>query len=135
MVEVCDRLQDAPRAEILHRLLLPYSSLTVIVGNATVCLGATSRFLGQLATVLARWELAETHFEHALGLNLRMGAAPWLAHTRFHYARMLLRRGRSGDTELAGRLVREARETTQQLGMRALQSRIEDGLTAGPAYC
>ena len=49
LAEVCDYLQDTERAGVLYDLLLPYAELTVVLGNATVCLGATSRFLGQLA--------------------------------------------------------------------------------------
>ena len=86
---------------MLHDLLQPYHEQTVVVGNATVCLGATSRFLGQLAATMARWDAAESYFRHALELNDRMGAAPWVAHTRFQYARMLLRRGRADDAARA----------------------------------
>jgi tetratricopeptide (TPR) repeat protein len=92
LAEVCDRLQDTERAAVLRAQLEPYAEQTVVVGNATVCLGATSRFLGQLAATLGDWDAAERHFEHALDLNARMQAAPWLAHTRYEYARMLLRR-------------------------------------------
>ena len=78
-------LQDAGRAETLYRLLLPYAGVTVVVG-ATVCLGATSRYLGQLATTSARWKTAEAHSEHALDLS---DAWPrrWIAHTQLQYAR------------------------------------------------
>ena len=66
LTEVCDYLQDRERAGVLYELLRPYSELAVVVANATVCLGATSRFLGQLATVTGRWDEAEAHFQHAL---------------------------------------------------------------------
>jgi tetratricopeptide (TPR) repeat protein len=124
LAEVCDRLQDAQRAEILHRLLLPYADLTVVVGSATVCLGATSRFLGQLATVLGHWDLAEEHFQRALGMNTRMDAIPWIAHTRFQFARMLRRRGRAGDVQRAGSMIDEASIAAQRSGMHGLMQRI-----------
>ncbi len=66
LVEVCDRLRDPVRAAVLHDLLQPYHEQTVVVGNATVCLGATSRFLGQLAATMGRWDVAESYFRHAL---------------------------------------------------------------------
>src|SRR5439155_12836021 len=47
-------------------------------------------FLGLLATTMARWAEAARHFEAALEMNARMGAAPRVAHTQFAYARMLL---------------------------------------------
>ena len=42
---------------------------------------------------IARREEAERHFEDALEVNERMGALPWLAHSRADYARMLEARG------------------------------------------
>jgi tetratricopeptide (TPR) repeat protein len=108
LAEVCDYLQDRERAGVLYELLRPYSELAVVVANATVCLGATSRFLGQLATVTGRWDEAEAHFQHALDLNTRMEAVPWLTHTRFQYSRLLLRRGRQEDMDRADALLDEA---------------------------
>jgi tetratricopeptide (TPR) repeat protein len=126
LTDVCDRLQDEHRAGVLHGLLLPYAEQTVVVGNATVCLGATARFLGQLATIQSRWDVATAHFEQALDLNGRMGARPWIAHTQFQYARMLLRRGRPEDAERAARLVDEANRAAQALGMREFVFRVKE---------
>jgi tetratricopeptide (TPR) repeat protein len=127
LAEVCGYLEDAERAAVLYELLLPYARLTVILGNATVCYGATSRFLGQLASIRAQWDAAEAHFEHALDLNGRMGAIPWLAHTRVQYSRQLLRRGRREDVERAGHLLDEAVAVARQHGMHGLQSRVSSG--------
>jgi tetratricopeptide (TPR) repeat protein len=117
LTEICDRFCDTERARVLYGLLQPYADLTIVVGNATVCLGAASRFLGQLATVESRWDRAAEHFEHALALNERMNAKPWVAHTRFQYARMLHRRGLPGDTERASMLLAQANEIARQLRM------------------
>jgi tetratricopeptide (TPR) repeat protein len=130
LADVCDYLQDAERAETLYDMLLPYAGLTVVLGNATVCLGATSRFLGQLAATMARWETAEAHFEHALDLNGRMAAAPWIAHTLFQYSRQLMRRGRREDAERAVRLLEESIAAARRHGMNGLLSRIKDGAVA-----
>jgi len=127
LAEVCDYLQDRERAESLYRLLQPYAELTVVVGNAIVCLGATSRFLGQLATIQSNWDDAEAHFNHALDMNGRMKAEPWLAHTRYQYARMLRRRGNSDDTSRASKLIAEALIVAQELGMHGLSERIKNG--------
>ena len=127
LAEVCDGLQDTKRAHVLYRLLLPYAELTVVVGNAIVCLGATSRFLGQLATVLEHWVDAEMHFEHALHLNESMQANPWIAHTQFQYARMLLRRGKSEDESRANEMIDAAKKMAHQLGMKGLLARIGNG--------
>jgi tetratricopeptide (TPR) repeat protein len=127
LAEVCARLEDTERAEVLYRLLLPFAKLAVVVGNATVCLGATSRFLGQLAMVLGRWDEAAAHLEHACHLNESMDAVPWLAHARYQYSRLLLRRGRREDAERASMLIDEALSTAQALGMQGLASRIRAG--------
>ena len=127
LVEVCDRLRDPVRAAVLHDLLQPYHEQTVVVGNATVCLGATSRFLGQLASTMARWDLAESYFRHALELNDRMRAAPWGAHTRFQYARMLLRRAAPADAARAAELLGQAEVVARDLGMQGLLARIVNG--------
>jgi hypothetical protein len=124
LVEVCDRLHDQARAAVLHDLLQPYHEQTVVVGNATVCLGATSRFLGQLAATMGRWDLAESYFRHALELNDRMQAAPWVAHTRFQYARMLLRRAAPADAARAAELLAQAGAAAADLGMQGLAARI-----------
>lgn len=130
LAEVCDYLQDTDRAQLLYRLLLPYAKLTVVVGNAIVCLGATSRFLGQLASTLSNWSDAEMHFSHALDMNAHMGALPWLAHTRFQYARMLLRRGNSDDLSRATELIDQALITGRELGMHGLLDRIKSAADA-----
>jgi hypothetical protein len=105
-------------------LLLPYQRLAIVVGNATVCLGAASRFLGQLATVQDAFDEAERHFIHALELDARINATPWLARSRYHYARMLQRRGHDGDGQRADQLLREAHADASQLGMLELTRRI-----------
>jgi len=72
-----------------------------------------------------RWEDAESHFEHALDLNARMSAATWLAHTKFHYNRMLFQRDEAKDVEHANGLLDSALQTAIDLGMRGLESRIK----------
>ncbi len=129
LAEVCDELRDVERAQVLYDLLLPYAKLTVVVGNAVVCLGATSRFLGQLASTLAHWDDAETHFKHALELNGAMVAMPAVAYTQYHYARMFLRRGKREDALQASELIDEAMANAQQLGMQGLLSRIKADLS------
>jgi tetratricopeptide (TPR) repeat protein len=123
--EVCCALNDVEEAKILYDFLLPYQELTVVVGNASVCLGATSRFLGQLAAMLGQWDAAERHFRHALDLNSQMSASTWLAHTQFQYSQMLFQRGAMKDIERANELLDSALQTADELGMRGLESRIK----------
>lgn len=125
LAEVCCELDAAEEAKILYDFLLPYKKLTVVVGNASVCLGATSRFLGQLATMLGQWDAADRHFKHALELNSRMGASAWLAHTQYQYSKMLFQRGGASDIKFANELMDTALHTANELEMRGLESRIK----------
>ena len=124
LVDVCIFLGDKVCAATLYQLLLPYAGRTVVIGNAVACYGAVSRYLGALATTLERWDDAERHFEDALAMNARMEAWPWLAHTQYQYATMLLTRDQSGDGEKARELLTAALSTARELGMRALEERI-----------
>jgi tetratricopeptide (TPR) repeat protein len=130
LVEVCAMLGDRDRAEVLYRLLSPYATYAVVAGE-WASLGAGSRFLGQLAATMSRWHQAESHFDQALAMNARMGAKPWLAHTQYQYAHMLLARsagagGAAGDIQRVRTLLDEAAKISQQLGMRSLETRISD---------
>jgi class 3 adenylate cyclase/DNA-binding NarL/FixJ family response regulator len=124
LAEVCVFLQDTARAATLYQLLQPYAGHTVVVGGDVVCYGAASRYLGALAATMARWSEAEQHFAEALVMNARMGASPWLAHTQYQYAVMLLRRNQPGDPAKAVTLLHEALTTARALGMHALAERV-----------
>ena len=125
LVEVCASLGDRERAEVLYRVLSPYAGYAV-VASEWASVGAASRFLGQLAATTGRWQDAESHFDQALAMNARMGAKPWLAHTQFQYARMLLARSAPRDVERAKILLDDACTIARQLGMRSLETRISD---------
>jgi hypothetical protein len=73
---------------------------------------------------MGRWQEAESHFEQALAMNAKMAAKPWLAHTQFQYAHMLLERSTDGDLERARMRLDESETLARQLGMRALETRI-----------
>jgi class 3 adenylate cyclase/DNA-binding CsgD family transcriptional regulator len=141
LAEVCAALGDAARAATLYRLLLPYAGRNIVIGGGVGCCGAATRYLGLLATTMARWDDAQRHFEDALAMNARMGARPWLAHTQHDYAAMLLARGQTADRERAAALLNEALAVARDLGMRALEERIVGRLgetatppKAAPAY-
>jgi len=126
LAEVCAALGDSTRAARLYELLLPYAELNVLVG-LDFYLGASGRYLGQLAATMARWEEAQAHFEHALDLDERTGARTWLAHSRYQFGRMLLARGLPEDRDRALALIAQAGATTEELGMHGLAGRIEAG--------
>ena len=122
LVEVCASLGDIDRGDVLYRLLSPYAGFAVVAEVS--CFGAASRYLGQLAATMGRWQEAESQFDQALAMNARMGAKPWLAHTQFQYAHMLLERCTAGDIERARILLDESETVARQLGMRSLEMRI-----------
>ncbi len=124
LADVCVFIEDRARGQTLYDLLLPYAGRNVIVGNATACYGAVSRYLGALATILERWSDAAQHFEDAIAMNTRMQARPWLAHTQHQYAEMLHARNHNGDRDKAVDLLGSALSIARELGMNGLQERI-----------
>ncbi len=135
--EVCCFLGDRRCARRLYDLLLPYAERNVVIGAGIVFLGSASRSLGLLATSLGRCEEAEKHFQDALTMNTRTGAAPWTAWTQYGYARALLARHARGDRRLAFDLLSQARVIAEELGMPRLLGQIrqilDSRLPAPPA--
>lgn len=125
LAEVCAFLGDTARADILYRLLLPYARQCIVVGLAVVCYGAAARYLGLLAATMSRWEEAEQHYKVALEINTNMEAKPWIAHTQFQYADMLLAQGRPEARDQAISLLNEAQATAHSLGMKFLLEKID----------
>ncbi len=124
LAEVCARLADAERAELLYDLLLPYRDLAIIAPIATVCCGSAGRFLGMLASTSGNWAAAEGHFNAALDMDERLHAWPWLAHTKYEYALMLRERGRPQDRDRAETLFASAAASAERIGMSRLQQNI-----------
>jgi hypothetical protein len=69
---------------------------------------------------MERWDDAERHFDDALAMNARMGAAPYVALTQQAYAAMLLVRRRPDDVARARALLAEAESAATALGMQVL---------------
>ena len=125
LAEVAVLLRDSDAATRLYELMSAYRHMTITAGIVTVCYGAASRFLGMLAATLGEFDKAEAHFVHALEMNQRIGARPWLAHTKAEYALLLRRRGRRGDSERAEALANEAWEVATELDMALLKRRLQ----------
>jgi class 3 adenylate cyclase/tetratricopeptide (TPR) repeat protein/tRNA A-37 threonylcarbamoyl transferase component Bud32 len=124
LAEVCDHLGDARRAEPLYKLLLPYEDRNIVVGRGGYCLGSAARYLGILASLMGKHDEAEGHFEKAMQMHRRLQSTPWQAHTRFDFARMLLRRGFVGDDERAEELLTGALSIAREAGMTILIGKI-----------
>ncbi|MEE8346318.1 MAG: protein kinase [Dehalococcoidia bacterium] len=123
LAQACTLVGDADRAATLYKMLLPWAERNIAPAGFGYYLGSVSQYLGLLATTMERWDEAARHFEDALGMNARMGARPWVAHTQDEYADMLLRRDEPGDREKALELLAQALDTAQELGMNALVER------------
>jgi len=122
--EVCYALEDTRRASTLYDLMLPYARQNVVVSFGVACLGSVSRYLGLLATTLARWDAAEGHFRAALEMHARLGARPFAARTQYAYAAMLLARHQPEYQEQARPLMEAALATAQALGMQGIVGQV-----------
>jgi class 3 adenylate cyclase len=125
LTELCDTLGDSARAGVLYDLLLPYARRNILTGTPALCTGSASRQLGMMAALMGRYDDAERHFEEALPFDKKMNARPWVAHTQYQYAKMLVARDAPGDRPKALALLQEALATAQELGMVKI---IERGL-------
>jgi DNA-binding SARP family transcriptional activator len=129
LAETASSLGDARPAKVLYGKLLPYAD-RIAVGIPEISVGAVSRYLGLLASTIGRPQDAAGHFENALQTNERIGARPWLAHTEYDYARMLLDRGAPGDAARAEQLIESCLQASKELGMHALEARAKTLIAA-----
>ena len=79
MALLCGELEDASLARRLYGLLTPHAGLCIASGIAVF--GVVDLYLGILATVLGRFDDAETHFSVADRMHEAAGAPAWLART------------------------------------------------------
>jgi DNA-binding CsgD family transcriptional regulator len=126
LAEVCTKLDDAERALLLYDRLLPSAHHNVFDDINTYLGGSVSHYLGLLATTLSRWDAAERHFADALAMNQQGGSHLYVAYTRYAWAGMIARRGRSVDQERAWDLLCQARRAAEEMGMVRLLSLIGD---------
>ena len=116
--------RDPDTAERFYGLLHPYAGRNVVRPASIYCFGPVSHYLGLLAATLNHLDQAERHFEDAIAMSRRMGTRLFLAHSQYALSEMLAKRGESGDRDRARQLTSQALESTQQLGLCALEGRI-----------
>ncbi len=116
LAEAAASVEHVGVAAPLYGLLLPYAN-RVAVATPEISIGSIARYLGLLASTMRRWESAAGHFDDATAMNQRIGARPWLAHTRRDFARMLLRHGEPADAARAQDLFEAAVAAYRELGM------------------
>ena len=129
LAEDCALIGDAPRAQRLYELLLPYRDRNVVVTQAAYW-GSAERFLGLLATTTRSWDAAAGHFEAALSRNAACGVQPALPIIRRDYAEMMLARRAPGDLNRAADLLGQTLEAAELAGLsqfaELVRARIED---------
>ncbi len=117
-------LGDRDGASALYSLLEPFAALPATVAGF-VSLGSLHHPLGQLASVLGRWDDAVSHFDAAIEWDERASHVAADPLTRQYYAAALLRRAAPGDRERALELIQRALDVAQRIGARLI---VEDCL-------
>jgi class 3 adenylate cyclase/tetratricopeptide (TPR) repeat protein len=115
------RLQAAAVAASLYELLVPLDGMFTYATG--ICRGPIAHYLGILATVLERYDDAESHFVDAVELNERLQAPFHLARTQVEWARMLVERAKPGDRDRARDLLETARSTANRYGCAQVERR------------
>jgi DNA-binding CsgD family transcriptional regulator len=122
LTDACTAVGDERVAALVYPELEPHAGTNVMIGHLVACYGAADRYLGMLAATLGDAPLAGEHFERALELNRRMGAATWVAHTAYEYGRFL--HARRSEPERAAALLGEAATLAEEIGLTGLLGRI-----------
>jgi tetratricopeptide (TPR) repeat protein len=123
LAEVVAFLGDTTRATQLYQLVEPFGDRCIVHLNV-ISWGSVERSLGVLASTASRFGAAAGHFEAALEINSKLGAALWLAHTHHDYAAMLLKRAEPGDATRALEHLGHASATAERLGLPLLAERV-----------
>jgi len=120
--EVSAGLGHLDSAAVLYERLVPYAGQVAIRPPGGT--GSVDRHLGQLAVALGRFDDAARHFRRATAMYTRLGAPGWLARSQLESARLLVRRGRSGDRRRAGELLATAGATARRLGLGGVERAV-----------
>ena len=123
LADICVDLGEAKHAEILYRLLAPYSARNAMLGWYHTY-GSVACVLGRLAGLIGRLNEAEAHFEMALAANTRIRATVPLAHAECELAKLLLARGEGDDAERAGVLIASAHRKADALNLVRVKQKL-----------
>jgi class 3 adenylate cyclase len=125
--DVAIECEDVQAAEVLLAQLAPFTGQTVGPGGSGNR-GLIDTFLGGLATVLGRYDEAESYFATAAEFNDRVGAKYFAAVTNLRRGRMRIQRGGSGDVEEARELLMKAQSSATEHGYGGVQRRASAAL-------
>ena len=110
----------------LYQLSLPGKMHHTIVGYGVMSFGSRARELGNLASLMGRFEEAQEHFELAIAQNRKTGSAPGGARSQYDYAMMLARQRDPAKKSPIRKLVAEAQQAANLLGMVRLKFQVAD---------
>jgi hypothetical protein len=121
LAEVCTQLDDRVGAAALYERLAPWRDQVGFTGVSFF--GSVAHYLGQLATVVGRYDAAVADLALAAETHERLGAPVLLARTRLAVARLLTRRDGPGDADRAAELTGSAVAVAERLGADGLLRR------------
>ena len=124
--EVAIACGDPDQAEPLFDRLAPWPDQ--MPASALSALDPVSHVLGGLATVLGRYDEADTYFTQAAAFNDRAGAKFFAARTNLTWGRMLAERNARGDTERALDLLTKAHTAAAAHGYADVERRAAEAL-------
>jgi tetratricopeptide (TPR) repeat protein len=125
--KVVIELQLRVHGERLIQLLVPFRDQ--VPHNAVVPQSPVATYLGGLATVVGRYEEAESYFEQAAELNTRGEMRFAEAQTSLLWGRMLCARNGPGDADRARELLEQARESGAARGYAMVERRASAELS------
>ena len=120
--DVAIECEDRQAAGPLFNLLAPWADQLSTNGGGSTN-GPVSHFLGGLATVLGRYDEADSFFARAAAFNARVNAKFFAAQTDLLWGRMFAERGEGSDAEKARQLLRRSQAAARALGYRGVERR------------
>lgn len=133
LASVCARFEDRAHAETLYRMLAPYGGRVAVASPLIVAICPVDTRLGQLATLLARFDAAEQHFDRAADLARSMRAPGWQAEIEYHQGQLERARGGAGAAERAAGHFEAAGRAADALSMALLHRWIAEAGTPDEA--
>ncbi len=117
MSDAIERLGAEPHAAVLVPALEPFAKRMACHPSYRLIGGSVASMLGLLSSVLGDFEAGEAYFEAGLAGEEALGARPAILRTQAGLARLLLRRGASGDRDRANKLMDAVVAGCSELGI------------------
>lgn len=108
----------------IYEELKGFRGTLAVIAHSVAIAGPQDHRLGIFADALGRPEDAIGYFEDALLLARKTGAIPWLAHAKYSYAKMMLRRGSRRDAIKGMELRTSAYELARAFKLVRLQRQL-----------